>query len=134
MKAPAPQHGIGLNLGDDSGGEIWVSGAYDALGLASTDALAKHAVAQTVARLPGLTVISSSRSRLSQLEAADVVLERRDAGGKINYVHFVLAFRPVPRQLGIVYTIGIQAHAKEAATEAAFSEIVNSFRLLGLPK
>ena len=63
----------------------------------------------------------------------DVVLERESSKGRITYVHLVLAFRAIPNSVGVIYTIGLQTQAKNAADEKVFSALVNSFHVTDLP-
>jgi hypothetical protein len=130
LNAPAPQHGITIHL--DRGGEVWVNGEFDALLLGSTEALARHA-ADTLSKSHRLRIVRSSRTELSTLEARDVVLESEPGKGRINYVHFVLAFRSVPKGVGITYMIVLQERAKDVLGESVFSRVVKSFRLADLP-
>ena len=129
MKAPAPQHGIMLDLNK---GELWVNGEYDAILARSVDAIALS-TAELWSAHDQLRVVGISSTPLSGLAARDVVLERESFEGRINYVHLVVAYRAIPNGVGVVYTIGIQARTKNAPDEKLFSALVDSFHLTDLP-
>ena len=132
MRAPAPQHGITIYLGGAPQDRLWVNGEYDVLLLGSADALATQ-TAETLGKEYGLSVVKNVPTRLSALDAREVVLMREGVEAKINYIHFVAALRNVPKEVGIAYLIVIESHAKNGTAESVFSAVVSSFLLTQPP-
>jgi hypothetical protein len=129
MKAPAPQHGITLDLSQSG---AWVNAEYDATLARSVDALATS-TAEAWSSSDQLRIVKNGQTMVAGLPARDLVLEsERFREGQPNYVHFVLALRAVPNSVGVVYTIGLKARVKDAGDEKVFSALVNSFRLADL--
>jgi hypothetical protein len=126
--APTPQHGLRLFVDGKNGPSMWVNGEFDVLGLGSIDELAKHQ-SRTWVEQYGLAVVHTRRVKLAGLEATEVILENRQ-DGMPGYVRFVLGFRPVPDEVGLVYVVGIQGKSESAVASAAFSELVASFRTI----
>jgi hypothetical protein len=124
--SPAPQHGFGLFLNQNTSDSIWVNGEFDAAGLGSAKDLADREAAR-LCREYGLTIAKIAPAQLSGLESRDVVLENSAATGSAKYVHFVVAFRAVPHETGIAYVIGLRQKTRSAAAARAFSAIVRSF-------
>lgn len=125
MKAPAPQHGIALDL---KHGDVWVNAEYDATLARSVDVLGQTAT-DFWASSEQLRILKSSRTTLAGLPTRDVELDRDPYGSQINYIHFVLAYRSMPNSIGLVYTIGLKARFKDSGDAMVFWAIVRSFRL-----
>jgi hypothetical protein len=124
MSAPAPQHGIVINLDHAA---LWVNAEYNSLAR-SLDGLAQTVVDDW---FPGdeFRMKTNTPLSLAGLPALDVVLERRLEPGQMGSAHFVVALRAVPGEVGIVYTILVKGSDETAAAQKLFSRIVESFRL-----
>lgn len=127
MAAPAPQHGIVINL--DHGG-LWVNAEYNTL----ARSLDELAAAVADGWFPGdqMRVKAKTPVSLAGLPALDVLLERGPEGGQAGSARFVVAFRTVPGEVGIVYTILVKRDGQASGDEKVFSRVVESFRLTDL--
>src|ERR1700722_15780628 len=133
LAPPAPQHGFGISLGGKNGADsIDVDGSYDALLLKSAEAAAR-AAADGFAKEHRLVVTHNVATSLSGLDARDVGLESAGGTGSVDCLHFVLAYRESPGEVGIIYTIELQEVSRNASNEAVFSQIVKSFQIRKLP-
>lgn len=136
MKAPAPNHGIDMHIPGNEGDILLVDGSFDAAGYGSAEASAKH-YADYYKGEYGLTQVRVSRAVLSGLDARDVILRRRGRGdqGRTNYVRLVVGFRPIgDDNTSVIYTVSVLASTPDSAVVKAFSEVLDSFRALPLPK
>jgi hypothetical protein len=52
-------------------------------------------------------------------------MENPAGAGKVNYLHFVLAFRSVPGEAGIAYLVGVRGKAKAPDVDRAFAAVVD---------
>lgn len=130
MKAPAPDHGVTIYPAPPTNAEVRIYAEYDALLEGSAGRLAEH-VAETFTKQYHLTIATDRSVRLGGLAARDLVLRAaREPDGDINYVHFIMASRSVPGEVGIVYTLLIQGPKKTEIDEKVLSNLATSFRVL----
>lgn len=136
--APAPNHGFAIfpdakqrDLIKDPA--IFVDGSFDAQGLASAEKL----TAQTASGFGSdyhLTVVRDAPSHLAGLDAREVIMRGTNGPGSINYIHLLVAFRPIPNsEVGICYTIWLQSRSEDPKMEATFEALVKSFALMPIP-
>lgn len=126
-KPPAPQHGFALDL--SKGGKIWVDAEYDVMLEGSTDLLSTNA-AKFFSLSNGLKITRNLSMEVEGFPARETVLEGANSKSLNNYVHFLIILRPVPKEVGVVYTIGLSGKAWNAGDEKTFWKIVNSIRFL----
>jgi hypothetical protein len=131
LRAPAPNHGLGLDLSGRDG-YLWTNGEYDALLLRTSGALADVKAAMLCKKY-GLSVVGSKRSSLSGLEAREIVLGARERSGSVSYIRLIVAMRAQPDGVNIVYEIGVRQRIRDEVGDATFSSLVESFHLIGLP-
>lgn len=125
--APAPQHGVELRVTDAPGGYVWANAEFDALGLGTAGDLAEHE-AGSLALKYHLRLVATVATNLGGLEAREVTLENVQASGDVNYLRFVIAFRPVPNEIGVVYVVGLRQRIKTTTAAEVFESVVKSFR------
>jgi hypothetical protein len=124
---PAPQHGFGVIFHGGSDDYLWVNAEYDALYL-GTSARAADEESDALSKKYSVAIAKNLPSALSGLSAQDVILENRAGAGRVNYIHLIVAYRGIPGEVGIIYTIGLRQKAKSADAETLFSALVGSFK------
>jgi hypothetical protein len=124
---PAPQHGFGVTLQGGPEDYVWVNAEYDVL-YRDAAAPAAEDTSETLSRQYGITVKKSVPSALSGLSAREVTLEGGTESGKVGHIRLVIAYRAVPREVGIIYTIGLRTKSESGEAEALFSALVASFK------
>jgi hypothetical protein len=130
IRPPAPDHGFTIKPHRGADDEVWLNAEYDALDLENSEALARQ-MARGFSGKYHLAVVDDSPSQLYDLPARDLILRGSNGSGKIRYVHLLVAFRRLPnRAVGIVYTVGLQARAEDAAMNQIFLEIAGSFQTM----
>jgi len=132
--APAPNHGFGIVPSQSRPDKMWVTGEYDAAFAGCTQAAALQQ-ADGLRDECHLAILSNEPSKLSTLDAREIVMRGNNGPGKVSFARFRVAYRPLPRgSVGIVYSLGLLAESEKGATGLTeiFERIANSFRLESL--
>lgn len=130
IKAPAPNHGVTIYPASPSNAELRIYAEYDASLEGSARQLAQHTAEAFISRYH-LTKNTERAARLGGLTARDIVLgESHQTEGLAHYIHFILAYRPVPGGTGIVYTLLLEAPKKMTLDERLLTDLASSFRTL----
>jgi hypothetical protein len=130
---PAPEHGFGITLNKRLGDYLWVNAEYDVLALQTAEGAARHEMNSFSSQYK-MSVLQDIPTALGGADARDVILANGSGTGQFNYIHFLLAYRPVAGQPGIIYLVGLRQKARSSEAERMLSDIVRSFRFTKLPE
>jgi hypothetical protein len=127
--APAPQHGISIELAPGIDDRILIDASYNSAELESIETMASSAMRSFVEA--GLIPVSTTSTQLAGMTARESTLVRRDGKSRINYVRSLTAFRPGrEKEVGMIYSIQLEQKLETAAGQQAFASIVRSFQLV----
>jgi hypothetical protein len=130
---PAPQDGVTVRPTGDPGVKIRVYAEYDVLMLGSAEGLATH-TAEALSQELQLTAVSDKPTKLGGLAARDIVLRATKGTNSINYAHLILSYRPVPGEVGIAYTVLIEAPNEAPNVAQLLSGIASSLKMLAVAR
>lgn len=123
-QAPAPQHGVAIDL--PSGGRIWIDGSFDA----NFQGSAKAALRQLLVESGGKITRPLKQTKVANLEAASASYSK----SKVSSTR-VVAYRPRTQAVAIVYTFGLDTtRTKQREDNKLFESVVRSFSLTPMPE